>query len=164
MSNYTVALVKNGDYVITVSYIDERRKKEILDYYGGCKVLFLLNTCDRGSYLSARIKCECAELRDMAAHHNKLLKVINGSVVENETYHLCCEVQKAKMNTIGRLVRRLVCRVNNGMERFERSVKDEIALQCYDLLMKEIEAADTYRKVTNNLMEEYHRSLVNAYC
>lgn len=159
---YTVALVqdkRDGSLKALHWHIYERSKRkddelkkaalaDIQDqvefYSDGYRLLFFLQTKDRGSMLSARIKCECAELKDVVNRHNDLLTYHNGSPVLNETYDLCCEVQNIHTSRIGRLVKRLVCRENNGKERFERSIKDEIALKCYDLVCKEEEAKKAY--------------------
>lgn len=178
---YTVALVQDrvdGSLKALHWHIKKRSKREKdglydreledikdqVSLYGNYKVLFFLYTYDRGSMLSARIKCECAELRDLVKRHNDLLTYDDGNPVLNETYDLCCEVQRIHINRIGRLVRRLVRQERYGEERFKREIKDEIALQCYDVICKEEEARRAYEKMDRELNERYHRSQMNAYC
>lgn len=135
-----------------------------IKFYGNYKLLFFLSTYDRGSMLSARIKCECAELRDVVKRHNDMLTYHNGSPVLNQTYDLCCEVQKIHIERIGRLVRRLVRREERGEERFRHEITDELALQCYDVICKKEKLRQAYENMDRELNKRYHRSQMNAYC
>ena len=159
---YTIALVKRQGYLNMVHW-REHEDEEALEFYGDAKLVALVQTADRDVMRMAKIKFLTKELKDLAEHHNALLKKLDGSLVQDETYDLCCSVQATYINKIGRLVKTLVMH-ERGRNLFLESEPDEVVMQCYDAICKSDEAKKAYHKMDMLLNKSYHRSLMNAYC
>lgn len=160
MSNviYTVALVKtpygslnevhwktmcSGFNLSTmISQYLENMEKNFADYED-CEVLYYTSTVNRAEMLVSRIKCESEILEDMVNRHAVCINYHNGSPILDQTYDMCLDLQKVQMYKIGRLISRLL-RADEGEDMFKHEITDEVALQCYDMLIKDRDKVEAY--------------------
>lgn len=173
---YTVALFQkpNGKYETekfhTVYYgkslsdVQKAQKRAEEVYFADHKqdtLVSYLVTEDKVDMLLARIENELRVLRQLAVDCQEQLHRVEGQPIFDDTWVSCQEAEKAQMYVVGRIVDRLFRATNEGKAVNREYYPDELALQCRDFFVKDVDNRKSYIKQRKlpDVMQ-----VLNKYC